>query len=73
MAWDFSLKGKRVELVFTDDKYTKLRPGSKGTVYGRYTVKDHKGRMLQDVLDVKWDNGSNLSLIIGKDAYKIRE
>ena len=31
-------KGRRVELVSTDDPYTKLKPGDKGTYYSNSTV-----------------------------------
>ena len=49
--------GQRVRLVYTDDPYTSLRPGSEGTVT---RVALNLGDL--DVA-VKWDDGSSLSLI----------
>lgn len=45
--------GDRVELVFTDDPYTRLKPGDQGTVLSVYG----------DVIAVAWDSGSTLALI----------
>ena len=45
--------GDRVELIRTDDQYTSLRSGSQGTVT----------MVWPDTVDIKWDDGSNLSLI----------
>lgn len=45
--------GDRVELIRTDDQYTHLRSGAKGTVT----------MIWPDTVDIKWDDGSNLSLI----------
>lgn len=48
--------GDRVELVHTDDEYTLLEPGARGTV-----------ALVSDVpwptVHVRWDDGSTLSLI----------
>jgi len=68
---DEGLKGKRIRLVFTDDPYTKLRAGDEGTVLRRFTSTDSQGRVIQDVIDVQWDSGSTLSLVVGKDSYEI--
>lgn len=46
--------GDRVELVRCDDPYTKLRPGTKGTV----TFIDDMGTVAVD-----WDDGSHLGLV----------
>jgi hypothetical protein len=49
--------GDRVELVFTADPYTDLRPGDQGTVF----------RMSDtpwgEQVDMKWDSGSTLGMI----------
>lgn len=50
--------GTRVELVRTSDIYTMLRPGERGTVQ-RSGVHDRCR-----VIDVNWDNGSTLSMLI---------
>lgn len=55
--------GRRIELVYTDDEYTLLRPGARGRVTGS---KPDAGR-----IDVKWDDGSTLSLIDGHDHYRL--
>jgi hypothetical protein len=50
--------GDRVDLVATDDPYTRLRPGDQGTVTG---VRDFP----EPTIDVQWDNGSILSILPG--------
>ncbi|MEV0003488.1 DUF4314 domain-containing protein [Micromonospora sp. NPDC050980] len=51
-------RGDRVVLAHTSDPHTRLRPGDEGTIR-RY---DPHGQ----VLDVAWDNGSHLSLLLGE-------
>jgi hypothetical protein len=48
--------GTRIELVRTDDPYTDLKPGDRGTVIGESSVPGGG-------IWVKWDNGSTLGLI----------
>jgi len=55
--------GDRIELIKTDDSWTKLEPGSKGTVL--------KIEEDQDLIWVKWDNGEKLALLKGIDKFKI--
>jgi Domain of unknown function (DUF4314) len=50
--------GDRVELVATDDPYTRLRPGDRGTVTGVREVPE-------PTIDVQWDDGSTLSVLPG--------
>lgn len=57
---DYTNKGKRVKLVFTSDKLTKLVPGDKGVYFGFDSV-NHC---------IQWDNGSTLSLIPGEDSFE---
>jgi Domain of unknown function (DUF4314) len=52
---DFS-PGDRVELVATNDPYTRLRPGDRGTVT---SVTDTPG----PTIDIAWDNGSTLAIL----------
>ena len=52
-------KGCRVELVQMDDPYSRLMPGSKGTVKG---VDD------MGTIHVAWDCGSSLGLVYGEDV-----
>lgn len=55
--------GDRVELIETDDTFTRLRKGSKGTVF---KIEDD-----QDLVWVEWDNGEKLGLLIGVDKFKV--
>jgi len=58
-------EGKRVELVSTNDPYTKLQNGSQGTI--RYERDDG----FSNSIAVDWDDGSSLTLIDGTDRYRI--
>jgi len=64
--WDFSLSGKRIQLVKSDDPYTELRPGDLGTI--EYVIKNN---LLEDQISVQWDKGSNLMMLVGRDQYII--
>jgi len=59
-----NIEGKRIELIFTTDKFTNLKPGDKGTV----SFVDALG-----TIHVTWDNGSSLGLVPGEDQYKFIE
>ena len=52
--------GDRVELVFTSDPYTRLRPGDRGTVTGI-------GHLPSDPpeaqVHIAWDDGSTLAML----------
>ena len=48
--------GQRVALVFTDDPYTRLRPGDTGT------VRRHDGQ--RHTVAIAWDDGSTLSMCL---------
>lgn len=54
-------KGTRVELVYMNDPYTKLKPGDRGTV----TMVDSIGTIF-----VKWDCGSGLGVAYGEDVIR---
>lgn len=55
------LIGKRIEVInMVDDPYP-LESGTQGTIR-------HVGG---DVINVKWDNGRSIGLIMGVDQYKI--
>ena len=57
--------GSRVELISMYDPYiVSLHEGSKGTIVGVDPWGD---------LDMKWDNGSTLKLIVGVDQFKVIE
>ena len=55
--------GDRVKLVSTDDSWTDLKPGDKGTVY--------KVDENQELIWVDWDNGEQLALLVGVDKFKV--
>lgn len=59
--------GRRVRLIYTDDKYTKLKSGDLGTITG-YTTDDYFGDV---TTHVKWDDGSTLSLLSGTDVFEL--
>ena len=54
-------KGTRVELVYTNDPYTRLKPGTKGTV----DFVDSTG-----TIQISWDNGSGLGMIPDVDEVR---
>ena len=56
--------GKRVQLISTSDPYTKLPPGTEGTVMFVDALK---------TVHVDWDNGSRLGLIPGEDRFMFIE
>jgi hypothetical protein len=60
-------EGDRIELVYTDDPYTKLKPGDQGTVTGFGETPYERQ------VHVRWDNGSTLSMLVGHDEFKIIE
>ena len=55
--------GDRVELIETDDSWTSLQKGSRGTVT---EIEED-----QDLIWVNWDNGERLALLIGTDRFKV--
>ena len=57
--------GDRVELVSTDDEYTTLTPGDRGTITDIATA---PGDVTQ--LWVEWDNGSRLAMLDGVDEIR---
>ena len=56
--------GTRIELSHTNDPYTKLQAGDKGTVKAVHF--DGFG----NIVLVDWDSGSSLSLVVGEDSWK---
>ena len=55
--------GNRVQLIETDDTWSNLKNGSKGTVI---EIEED-----QDLIWVQWDNGEKLALIMGIDKFKL--
>ena len=64
--YDFSLSGKRIRLIYTDDRYTELKPHDEGIIE---VIHRHKGS--EDQMWVQWDNGSSLMMLVGKDQYEV--
>ena len=60
---DNSLVGKRITLIEMVDEDNPIQSGMKGVV-------THVGG---GVINVRWDNGRNLGVIIGEDKYTISE
>ena len=62
-------QGDRIELIFTNNAYTKLKPGDQGTVS---MVNRFDGESFDETqIIVKWDCGSSLALIDGVDRFKV--
>ncbi len=55
-------EGDRIRLDYTDDEWTRLVPGSLGTV----TYVDPTGTVF-----AKWDDGSSLGLVPGVDQWTV--
>lgn len=58
----YHMLGKKVELIYTNDSWTKLVPGDQGII----NFIDDTGTVF-----VTWDNGSRLGLIPGIDRWKV--
>ena len=59
--------GKRIELIRTNDPYTDLKPGDRGTVVDitELPYEDTPFKVL-----VQWDSGSRLAILEGHDDYR---
>ena len=67
MGLDKTLEGRRIELTWCDDPYTKLKPGSRGTIkWERYD-----DLWTEEHVAVDWDDGSTLKLLRGRDHFKL--
>lgn len=58
-----NIEGKRIKMIFMEDPEP-IEPGAMGTVIKL----DGAGQ-----IQVKWDNGRNLSVIPGEDRYEIED
>ncbi|MAG73887.1 DUF4314 domain-containing protein [archaeon] len=67
MATDRALAGRRIVFISSDDTYTRLKNGDMGTIlYERYD--DIFG---DETIRINWDSGSTLSLLRGRDSFKV--
>jgi len=57
--------GDRIELVYTNDELTDLKPGDRGT------VTEIEENQVERLIWVNWDNGERLALIEGIDEFKV--
>lgn len=64
MAINRAKAGDRVKLLYCADPHTILEPGTLGTV----TLVDGLG-----TIHVRWDNGIQLGLVNGEDAFVVIE
>jgi hypothetical protein len=65
-----SIIGTRIRLIFTDDRYTKLKSGDIGTVIDVTKLPKELGGDKQIWVD---GTRSNLAMIEGKDQFKVVE
>ena len=63
--FDRTMEGRRLQLEHTGDLWSKLTRGDKGTI--QYSFWD----LDKTVIQVKWDSGPNLGLVLGKDRFRI--
>ena len=57
-----TIEGRRIRLLSTTDPYTRLHPGSEGTVL----LVDDFG-----TVHVRWDDGSRLGLVPDEDRWVV--
>ncbi|MGI0001773.1 MAG: DUF4314 domain-containing protein, partial [Nitrososphaeraceae archaeon] len=58
--------GKRIKLIRTNDPYTDLKPGDRGTVV-EVTELPYEDTPFK--VWVQWDSGSRLAILEGRDDY----
>ena len=58
---------KRIKLILTDDPYTDLKPGDRGTVVN-VTELPYEDTPFK--VWVHWDSGSRLAILEGQDDYR---
>jgi len=57
--------GDRIELVFINDTWTRLKPGDRGTVVKIESESD------ETLIWVQWDNGERLALLDPVDKFNV--
>jgi hypothetical protein len=65
---DMPMIGDIIEMVNMPDDPNPIPPGTKGEVTGYTTV---GGPFNEDHMNVNWENGRNLSVIVGVDEIKV--
>lgn len=66
--FDYTLKGKRIRLIKTNDPYTDLKSGDLGTIE---LVNRSESYFVEPQIFIRWDNGSTLMLLEGVDEYEV--
>jgi hypothetical protein len=64
-----SIIGKRIRLIFTNDRYTSLKSGDMGTVTDITELPNELEGYRQ--IWCNWDNGSTLAMLEGLDKYEV--
>jgi len=57
--------GDRIELIFINDTWTRLKPGDRGTVVKIESESD------ETLVWVQWDNGEHLALLDPIDKFNV--
>ena len=65
---DMPMIGDVIEMVDMPNDPNPITPGTKGVVTGYTTV---GGPFHEDHMDVDWENGRGLSVIVGEDKFKV--
>jgi hypothetical protein len=60
--------GKRIELISSEDQYSYLKPGDRGTVVD---VSELPYEHMPFKVWVHWDSGSRLPILEGQDDYRM--
>jgi hypothetical protein len=65
---NMAMVGDIIEMINMPDDPNPILPGTKGMVVGYNSV---GGPFNEDHMSVNWENGRNLSLIVGVDEFKV--
>jgi Domain of unknown function (DUF4314) len=60
--------GKRIELIRSDNPYSDLKPGDRGTVVDVYEL-SYEGKPFK--VWVLWDSDSRVTVLEGQDDYRM--
>jgi Domain of unknown function (DUF4314) len=60
--------GKRIELIRSDNPYSDLKPGDRGTVVDVYKL-SYEGKPFK--VWVLWDSDSRVTVLEGQDDYRM--
>lgn len=63
--------GDRVKLVYTSDRFTKLKPGDCGRVVDITKLPEYLSPNPQYQIWISWDNGSKLAMCPPRDIVQV--